>query len=201
MAKNTSLPNNSKLNGNLFSMISVFGGVAVAIVAAFGIVSSFINPIQLQIDQLQTSDSKQALQLNKMSELTIRTDVDLGNAKDGFFQHRSLPGHPSTAKELAAQKVQFVEVETQFKNLDERTERMQESFRVALKNLDDQLQREVAVQKDELKNIISNVNETSDTRHQVNKLRIEEMQNKIMIHIENLRAILQILSQRSPLPL
>lgn len=52
-------------------------------------------------------------------------------------------GTPPTNAKLAAMDVKFTEIETQFRNLDERTRRMEDHFAAALRGLDEKLQLEI----------------------------------------------------------
>lgn len=179
-------------NGHLVNAISTIGGVAFAIAMAYAIISSHVSPIQLQIDVLHSRVQEISEQMKNISELTIRADVALAGLNGEQIRHMLLPGHLDTTKELASQNVQFVEVETQFKNLDERTDRMQAGFTLALENLDAQLQREVAVQKAELEVIIANLNATSAARHQANKERITASTEQLMIHVKQLQQMIRL---------
>lgn len=48
-----------------------------------------------------------------------------------------------SSKELAAVEIKFAEIETQFRNLNERTSRMESSFNEKMKDLDEKFQLEM----------------------------------------------------------
>lgn len=66
----------------------------------------------------------------------------IGEVRAALERHRELETMPETSK-VAAMVVQFTEIETQFRNLNERTSRMEKQNEAALYALDQKLQLEI----------------------------------------------------------
>lgn len=66
--------------------------------------------------------------------------VALSNRVEDLASH----GTPPTNAKMAAMEVKFTEIETQFKNLDERTRRMEDHFAGNLQALDGKMQLEIS---------------------------------------------------------
>ena len=93
-----------------------FAGV-IAIVALITGVAAIIRPIQQQMAY-------------------VRSDLS---------RHEALSAHEGAATTLARALEKFVEVETQFKNLDERTMRIEAAFRREMLTLETHLTKELAL--------------------------------------------------------
>src|SRR5712672_336564 len=59
--------------------------------------------------------------------------------------------YPALLTDIAGIKVQFTEIETQFHNLNERTQRMESSFKSDLGSLDEKLQLEIKAARAEFR--------------------------------------------------
>lgn len=63
--------------------------------------------------------------------------------------------YPAVLTDLASMKVQFTEIETQFRNLNERTQRMESSFAGNMHSLDEKLQLEISAGRAEMRSDIN----------------------------------------------
>jgi len=98
-----------------------FGGV-IAIVALITGVMAIVRPMQQSIDA----------------------------QKADLLRHQVLPSHPEALEDLAQIREKFVEVETQFKNLDERTSRMETATAKDMESLEHHIQLELNLKIDVL---------------------------------------------------
>ena len=122
-------------------MVAMLAAAIGAVVGIGGLIGMGLNYVTAVVAPIQRDI------------VALRSDLD----KNAVADERSIENRVEITAKIAAVEMQFKEIETQFKNLNERTQRMDDMEKNDIKTLDARLQGEIAV----VRKLLDDISEVS----------------------------------------